>query len=156
MSDDLFDLILYIPLTIFQLRPNKKYVCFSLHDILKIPKMSDDKKMNATLKIGVVSALLETFLSFYCQTLFWSIIGRCTLFTPGCRKKAPIWSPYSKLQINQVEKNQRTAAGSTCRRWRNTSSVSQMLDELEWPSLEAHRDRPPCFSFIRYILVLCL
>ena len=65
MSDDLFDLILYIPLTIFQLRPNKKYVCFSLHEILKIPKMSDDKKMNATLKIGVVSALLETFLSFF-------------------------------------------------------------------------------------------
>ena len=29
--------------------------------------------------------------------------------------------------------------------WRNTSSVSEMLggmlDELEWPSLEAHRDR---------------
>ena len=26
-------------------------------------------------------------------------------------------------------------------RWRNTSSVSEMLDELEWPSLEARRDR---------------
>ena len=30
-------------------------------------------------------------------------------------------------------------------RWRNTSSVSEMLDgmldELEWPSLEVHRDR---------------
>ena len=24
--------------------------------------------------------------------------------------------------------------------WRNTSSVSEMLDELEWPSLEARRD----------------
>ena len=33
----------------------------------------------------------------------------------------------------------RTAARWTCRRWRNTSSVGDMLDELEWPSLEARR-----------------
>ena len=43
--------------------------------------------------------------------------------------------------MNQVEKVQRTAARWTCRRWRNTSSVGEMLDELEWPSLEARRDR---------------
>ena len=53
---------------------------------------------------------------------------------------APIWSHYSKLQINQVEKVQRTAECWACRRWRNISSVSKMLDELEWPSLEACRD----------------
>ena len=82
-----------------------------------------------------------------------------TLVRPKLEYAAPIWSPYSKLQINQVEKVQRTAARWTCRRclrWRNTSSVGEMLDELEWPSLEVRRDRPPCFSFIRYILVLCL
>ena len=54
---------------------------------------------------------------------------------------ATIWSPYSKLQINQVEKVQRRAARLTCRKWRNTSSVGEMLDELEWLSLEARRDR---------------
>ena len=35
----------------------------------------------------------------------------------------------------------RTAARWTCRRWRNTSSVGEMLDELDWPSLEARRDQ---------------
>ena len=59
----------------------------------------------------------------------------------------PILSPYSKLQINQVEKVQRTAAHWTCRRWRNTSSVGEMLDELEWPSLEARRDRSSLLLF---------
>ena len=59
-----------------------------------------------------------------------------TLVRPKLENAAPIWSPYSKLQINQVEKVQRTAARWTCRRWRNTSSVGEMLDELEWPSLE--------------------
>ena len=33
---------------------------------------------------------------------------------------APIWSPYCKTQIQQVERIQRTAAHWTCRRWRNT------------------------------------
>ena len=60
---------------------------------------------------------------------------------------APIWSFFSKLQINQVEKVQRIAARWTCRRWRNTSSVGEMLDDLEWPSLEARRDRSSLLLF---------
>ena len=70
-----------------------------------------------------------------------------TLVRPKLEYAAPIWSPYSKLQINQVEKVQRTAACWTCRRWRNTSSVGEMLDELEWPSLEARRDQSSLLLF---------
>ena len=64
-----------------------------------------------------------------------------TLVQPKQEYSAPIWNPYSKLQINQIEKVQRTAARCTCRRWGNMSSVGEMLDELEWPSLEARRDQ---------------
>ena len=39
-----------------------------------------------------------------------------TLVQPKLEYAAPIWSPCSKLQINQVEKVQRTAARWTCRR----------------------------------------
>ena len=53
------------------------------------------------------------------------------LVWPKLEYAAPIWSPYSKLQINQIEKVQRTAARWTCKRWCNTSSVGEMLDELE-------------------------
>ena len=45
------------------------------------------------------------------------------LVRPKLEYAAPIWSPYSKLQINQVEKVQRTAARWTCRRRQYTSSV---------------------------------
>ena len=62
-----------------------------------------------------------------------------TLVWPKLEYAAPIWSPHSKLKINQIERVRRTAARWTCRRWRNTGSVSEMLDELEWPSLEARR-----------------
>ena len=40
-----------------------------------------------------------------------------TFVQPKLEYAAPIWSPYSNLQINQVEKVERTAARWTCRRW---------------------------------------
>ena len=60
-----------------------------------------------------------------------------TLARPKLEYAAPIWSPNSRLQINQIEKVRRAAARWTCGRWRNTSSVGGMLGELEWPSLGA-------------------
>ena len=54
-----------------------------------------------------------------------------TLVRPKLEFAAPITIPYSKTQIQQVEKAQRTAARWTCRRWRNASSVDEMLDELQ-------------------------
>ena len=69
------------------------------------------------------------------------------LVRPKLEYAAPIWSPHSKLKINQIEKVQRTAARWTCRIWRNTSSVGEMLDELEWPSLEARRDQSSLLLF---------
>ena len=70
-----------------------------------------------------------------------------TLVRPKLEYAAPIWSPNLKLQINQIEKVQRTAARWTCRRWQNTSSVGEMLDELDWPSLEARRDQSSLLLF---------
>ena len=64
-----------------------------------------------------------------------------TLVRPQLEYAAPIWHPYHDTQIAQVEKVQRTATRWTCRRWRNTSSVGDMLDELEWPSVEARREQ---------------
>ena len=57
----------------------------------------------------------------------------------GCA--APVWGPCRGLRVRAVERVQRTAARWTCRRWRNTSSVGDMLDELEGPSLGARREQ---------------
>ena len=46
-----------------------------------------------------------------------------------------------------MEKGQRTTARLTCRRWRNTSSVGEMLDKLQWPILEAQRDQSSLLFF---------
>ena len=72
-----------------------------------------------------------------------------TLVRPKLDYAAPIWHPYHKSQIGQVEKVQRTAARWTCRRWRNTSRVGNMLDGLEWPSLETHREQSSLTFFYK-------
>ena len=44
---------------------------------------------------------------------------------------------------------QRTAARWNCRPWRNVSSVGDMLDELEWPSLEDRRGKSSLAFFYK-------
>ena len=64
-----------------------------------------------------------------------------TLVRPKLEYASPIRHPYLKTRTRtqQVEKVQRTAARWSCKRWRNTSSIGDMLDELEWLSLEDRR-----------------
>ena len=74
-----------------------------------------------------------------------------TFVRPQLEYAAPIWHPYHDIQIVRVEKVQRTATRWTCRRWRNTStcSVGDMLDELEWPSLEDCREQSSLVFFYK-------
>ena len=52
---------------------------------------------------------------------------------------------------------QRTAARCSCRRWRNKSSVGDMQDELEWPSLEARREQSSLTLFSKiHPVTVCL
>ena len=68
---------------------------------------------------------------------------------------APIWHPYNETQTAKEERVQRTAARWTCRRIRNTSSIGDMLDELDWPSC---REQSSLIlkSSTRYTRVQCL
>ena len=71
------------------------------------------------------------------------------LVRPQLEYAAPILHLYHATQIAQVEKMPRTAARWTCSRWRNTSSVGDMLDELEWPSIEARREQSSLAFFYK-------
>ena len=62
----------------------------------------------------------------------------------------------NKLKFSyQLDKMQRTAAHWSCRRWRNASHVDNLLDELQWPTLEAQREQASLAFFhkIHYGLV---
>ena len=49
---------------------------------------------------------------------------------------AIIWSPYTQSLINNLETVQRKAARFVCNNYYRYSSVSEMLQQLGWPTLE--------------------
>ena len=52
-----------------------------------------------------------------------------------------IWSPYQRDQKHQIEMVQRRSARFVTNRYRNTSSVTNMLDYLDWESHEMRRSK---------------
>ena len=51
-----------------------------------------------------------------------------------------VWSPHTKKLKDKLENVQRWAAHYVTHRYHNTSSVSDMLHHLNWPSLEQRRN----------------
>lgn len=62
-----------------------------------------------------------------------------SLVRPTLEYACTVWDPYQKGDINKLEMVQRRAARYVTNRFHNTSSVSDMLEHLEWPSLSARR-----------------
>ena len=71
------------------------------------------------------------------------------LIRPQLEYAAPIWHPYVKTQAQQVERVKRTAARWTCNRWRDASGVGDMLEELEWQSLDSQREQSSLTFFYK-------
>ena len=61
------------------------------------------------------------------------------MICPIIEYAAIIWSPYTQSLINNLEAVQRKAARFVCNNYYRYSSVSQMLQQLEWPTLERRR-----------------
>ena len=62
-----------------------------------------------------------------------------TLVRPQLEYAAPIWDPYTKEKTLQLEKIQRRAARWTTSNYDYRSSVTSMLDQLNWRTLEQRR-----------------
>ena len=52
---------------------------------------------------------------------------------------ACVWDPYQKYLTNNIEKIQRRAARWVLSDYRQQSSVTNMLHQLQWPSLQQRR-----------------
>ena len=62
-----------------------------------------------------------------------------TLVCPQLEYAAPIWDPYTKEKTLQLEKIKRRAARWTTSNYDYRSSVTSMLDQLSWRTLEQRR-----------------
>ena len=111
-------------------------------------------------QISEISSKATKTLGFLCRNLAFAPkstkkVAYKTLVRPKLEYAAPIWGPYSKLQINQVKFRGQQPAGPA------GDGQIQVVSARCLMSLRGHLLRlveigPPCFSFIRYILGLCL
>ncbi|KAK3097903.1 hypothetical protein FSP39_014294 [Pinctada imbricata] len=62
-----------------------------------------------------------------------------TLVRPQMEYASLIWDPHTKTNINQLEMVQRRAARFVTGDYHRTSSVSTMLQQLQWPTLQERR-----------------
>ena len=64
---------------------------------------------------------------------------------------ATVWNPWKKEHIKKLEMVQRRAARFVTNRFHNTSSVSDMLEHLEWDTLEARRCKLQLTMFYKIV-----
>ena len=64
-----------------------------------------------------------------------------SLIRPILEHCCTVWSRHTQEYINKLVMVQRRAARYVTNRYHNTSSVTSMLDHLEWESLEARRTK---------------
>ena len=64
-----------------------------------------------------------------------------SMVRPNLEYCASVWNPSQKELIQKIEMIQRRAARYVSNRFRNTSSVSSMLDALQWEPLESRRTK---------------
>lgn len=111
-----------------------KYLGITVSSDLRWNKQVDEvcAKANRTLaflrrNLRIKSPKLKTLAYF-------------TLVRPIIEYAAPVWDPHTQRNIYKIEMVQRRAARFVCSRYHNTSSVSEMLQELNWPSLQQRRE----------------
>ena len=92
---------------------------------------------NITKKANSALGLIRRNLRIASQTVKTQAYQ--ALVRPHLEYASSVWDPYTQANIRKLEMVQRRAARYVCNRWHNTSSVSEMLNNLGWESLATRR-----------------
>ena len=74
-----------------------------------------------------------------------------TILRPKLEYASAVWDPFTEDNIRKLEAVKRRAARFVCNNYRQTASVSSMLNELSWPLLEQRRAKARLGLFYRII-----
>ena len=88
---------------------------------------------NASKSLGYLKRNIKTKHSGIREAAYKTIVR------PQLEYASPVWSPYTKKDINKVEMVQRRAVRWTLNRYSTYESVTEMQNQLGWRSLEQRR-----------------
>ena len=105
------------------------YLGVFLSDDLKWSKQVDKIANKANSVLSVIRRNLKSCPTVFKQQAYVSLVRPVLEY--GC----VVWDPYIKNDSDKLEKIQRRAARFVCNDYQQTSSVTNMLEQLNWKTL---------------------
>ena len=132
---------------VLQKETSTKYLGVTIQTDLKWNKHVNNITVSVTQKLNFIKRNLRVNSKTVKERAYASLVR------PKLEYSSCVWDPHTKSKIDQYEMVQRSAATYryTCNRYHNTSSVTEMLRTLNWPTLEKRRIRT-CIIFLYKII----
>ena len=130
---------------ILETETSTKYLGVTLQNDLKWNKHIDNITANASRQLNFLKRNLKVASPKIKERAYQSLVR------PKLEYNSCTWDPHHQSQIHQLEMVQRRAARYVTNRFHNTSSVSDMLQDLNWPTLQQRRLRTRLIFFYKII-----
>ena len=113
--------------------PSAKYLGVTISEDLKWSEHINNITKKANQTLGFLKRNIRVHNKDLKSTAYK------TLVRPQLEYASTVWSPHTDLDINKLESVQRRAARWVTRDYQYTSSVSSMLQDLNWRTLDQRR-----------------
>ena len=113
--------------------PHSKYLGVNLSSNLTWNNHINKTITKANQSLGLIKRNLKSAPEKLRETAYKSLVR------PQLEYCGSIWDPYTSDNIHSLEMVQRRAARFVLKRYHNTSSVSDMISQLGWETLQIRR-----------------
>ena len=110
-----------------------KYLGITLQSNLKWNQHHDNIVANGNKSLGFLKRNLKISNTDVKSRAYQSIVR------PKLEYSCSVWDPHNAKSVNKIEMVQRRAARYVYSNYHNTSSVTNMIDSLGWPTLAERR-----------------
>jgi hypothetical protein len=121
-----------------------KYLGITLQSDLKWTQHTNNIVANANKSLRFLKRNLKTSNT----NIKWQVY--LSLVHPKLEYTCSVWEPHTEEHSNKIEMVQR-AARYACNRHHNTSSVTDMLQTLTWPTLQQRRLKTKLIMFYKIV-----
>ena len=128
-----------------QIETATKYLGITLQNDLKWNKHINNISASATKQLNFLKRNLKVTSQNIKDKAYRALVR------PKLEYSSCVWDPHTKSKENQLEMVQRRAARYVCNRFHNTSSVTDMITDLNWPTLQQRRTRTRIIFFYKVI-----